>query len=992
MNFHKGSEWRKWDLHIHSNASDGKSTVEDIIKEAKAKDLSVIALTDHHTAKNIDKLKQLAKDENFEVISGIEFRSELGAKSVHFIGLFPEYFKETPLTSTALHDLVLSPLSLSETKIISKGKESKQGLDNEHAFKEGMFLVQVDFKKAAKLIHEIGGLVVVHNGSKSNGMESEIKHKGNSEKNVETLYDSLGTLKEELMKEYIDICEISKENDSEDFYLTTFNKPSIIASDAHKTSEIGTKFVWIKADPTFDGLKQILYEPKDRVFIGERPEVLNRVENDKTKYIESLFINQNPDYDESKGVWFKDINISLNKELVCIIGNKGSGKSALSDIIGLLGNTHNSGFNNSNFSFLNDRKFLQKGLANNFYGTLEWADKNKVTVKLGDTTNIYSVEKIRYLPQSYFDTLTNSLDGEGFQETLENVIFEHLPEQEKHSKFNFKDLKEYKIANIEKDIAKLGEELHQLNIEIIALEEKMHPNFKINLESNLATKANELLEHKKIHSEIVVIEEPFKDDESIKEKSEQFTIISKFNERIKDIDHSIETKNNERKTKVEEIEELNQLLYGLERIENEINDYKTENEDIYKQFALDINDVLIFEIKKGSIKNELSYREKSVLELNNILMTNNEIEMLLSAERDEVEKVSLYYSRGIIEKSIEDIKKELNEKESAYQSYTEKIAAWNMKEHEIIGDENRTGSLKFFQKQLDNLSCETPQKLEALKAERISTSKEIFEKKSELINLFNKFKEPVANQVSKNRDYLKGYDINIGTSFNLIDNFSSKFFDYINQGKKGSFYGIEDGEKALNMIIKEKDFNSFSAIETILNDIMEHLKIDKRKNYGETRYIVDQIEDIEEFYDYIFSLEYLIPMYELKLGEKQLSELSPGEKGTLLLVFYLMIDKELIPLVIDQPEDNLDNQSVYTMLREFIKQAKKKRQIIIVTHNPNLAVGADAEQVIHVSIDKKNNRFNFSSGAIEKPEINKIIVDILEGTMPAFDKRKLKYS
>ena len=105
-----------------------------------------------------------------------------------------------------------------------------------------------------------------------------------------------------------------------------------------------------------------------------------------------------------------------------------------------------------------------------------------------------------------------------------------------------------------------------------------------------------------------------------------------------------------------------------------------------------------------------------------------------------------------------------------------------------------------------------------------------------------------------------------------------------------------------------------------------------------------------------------------------------------------MIDKEEIPLIIDQPEDNLDNESVYNMLSNFIKEAKKKRQIIMVTHNPNLAVGADAEQIIYVNIDKMNkNEFSFISGSIEEPAINKKIVQILEGTKPAFDKRKLKY-
>jgi len=148
-----------------------------------------------------------------------------------------------------------------------------------------------------------------------------------------------------------------------------------------------------------------------------------------------------------------------------------------------------------------------------------------------------------------------------------------------------------------------------------------------------------------------------------------------------------------------------------------------------------------------------------------------------------------------------------------------------------------------------------------------------------------------------------------------------------------------------------------------------------------------------ELYDYLFGLDYIQAKYDLKVDDKDLSELSTGERGGLLLIFYLMLDRRDIPLVIDQPEDNLDNESIYQILVTFIKKAKKRRQIIMVTHNPNLAVVADAEQIIHVSIDKKNkiNDFSFSSGSIENPIINRTVVDILEGTMPAFNNRRLKY-
>jgi len=111
-----------------------------------------------------------------------------------------------------------------------------------------------------------------------------------------------------------------------------------------------------------------------------------------------------------------------------------------------------------------------------------------------------------------------------------------------------------------------------------------------------------------------------------------------------------------------------------------------------------------------------------------------------------------------------------------------------------------------------------------------------------------------------------------------------------------------------------------------------------------------------------------------------------------LLIFYLLVDQNDIPLVIDQPEENLDNQTVFKTLVPCIKDAKKRRQIVMVTHNPNLAVVCDAEQIICAEMQKDHeNTVTYISGSIEDPTINGRIVDILEGTRPAFDKRDDKY-
>ena len=85
-----GSVWRKCDLHMHSTASDGTATPQQLVDEALKREIEIIALTDHHTVDNIDEIKAYGLEKGITVISGIEFRTEYGQKSVHMIGLFPD--------------------------------------------------------------------------------------------------------------------------------------------------------------------------------------------------------------------------------------------------------------------------------------------------------------------------------------------------------------------------------------------------------------------------------------------------------------------------------------------------------------------------------------------------------------------------------------------------------------------------------------------------------------------------------------------------------------------------------------------------------------------------------------------------------------------------------------------------------------------------------------------------------------------------------------
>lgn len=97
-------------------------------------------------------------------------------------------------------------------------------------------------------------------------------------------------------------------------------------------------------------------------------------------------------------------------------------------------------------------------------------------------------------------------------------------------------------------------------------------------------------------------------------------------------------------------------------------------------------------------------------------------------------------------------------------------------------------------------------------------------------------------------------------------------------------------------------------------------------------------------------------------------------------------------MILDQPEENLDNETVVSLLVPVLTEAKKRRQIIMVTHNPNLAVVCDAEQVIFSSFDRKGlSTISYVSGSIENSNINSHVVNVLEGTKPVFENRRAKY-
>ena len=293
----RGSEWRIWDLHFHTPLSydyqDKSVKNQDIINALSENNVSVVAITDHHVIdrERIQDLQRLGKEKNIVVLPGIEFCSELGgSEAIHFIGIFPE-----TANLNTIWTKIQGQCNLTPEEIDSKGQER----------------IVCSFEKTSSLIIELGGLVTIHAGKKSNSIEG-IKN------NLLVKQE----FKQQLLSTYHPLLEVGKIEDVESykshvFPNIQFSLPIIMCSDNHNIREYTTKEkLWIKAATTFEGLKQILFEPEDRV----RIQTTKPDEKNIYQVIDSITLDENE---------FWHGNIFLNPNLNTIVGGRSTGKSSL---------------------------------------------------------------------------------------------------------------------------------------------------------------------------------------------------------------------------------------------------------------------------------------------------------------------------------------------------------------------------------------------------------------------------------------------------------------------------------------------------------------------------------------------------------------------------------------------------------------------------------------------------------------------------------------
>lgn len=672
-------------------------------------------------------------------------------------------------------------------------------------------------------------------------------------------------------------------------------KPALRGSDSHDFDDFcvpdKNRYCWIKADTTFEGLKQIKYEPGDRVYIGEHdPQRRVSIHTPNKVNIREGVINDR--------LTVSDTTLPLNPNLVTVIGGKGAGKTALLDLIA---NCYQNRHTSDESEEIDVNSFIQRiqdekpGITTELEFNGEDVDPFEKSV-LDEESITHS--NIEYLPQGKISEYCRDEDR------MHNQVLELIQQSVRTTDSELMERFEEKrssIRNIEKELEELTNRIHEYDPETI--------DERISEAKSDLNAARGKLEDKK--REI----EEFREEHGDELRDENSTKLQ----------NQLDTHDKELQ-KVEEIKSiLSDQLERLDEIENfnwNIEKLRSLSEETEVEKNLDITQ---FSVEEARSKLR-DYEQVIDDEISRITDQRNRVQDQL----DDLEDIDQELSQLLREKREQQ--KVVDEKEAKVQS-----------------------------------SEADAQKIQELRTERRNEFVDYVDTYHDLKNLYSLVISEFEADQSAILDEVK-FDANL----DVIDGLQSKLYDLL------------DGRSV-----------NIAEIQPIIQTALDAIEGSEQSEHNAEAYLEEALSFKDQLLANASTAEFERRVFtgNFKLSEQillegtRMEDLSLGQKGTVLLKILLAQDEK--PLIIDQPEENLDNRFVYRTLKDAFKEAKKKRQVIIATHNANLVVNTDAEQVVVAQYEE--NEISFKSGPLEDESIREEVTTVLEGGKEAFVQREEKY-
>lgn len=908
----KGSIWRKWDLHIHTPGTrlndQFKEGWESYIQEIEKSDVSVIGITDYLSVNNYFKVKNYKEKENrLEnidlILPNIELRLKDATDSERGINFHIIFSSEV---DSYIDSHFLSKLTFRygertyhaiDRDLIDLGRQFKECVSDQEALVEGFNQFKVD-------INEINGILETNQKQIFHG--KYVTAAANKQTDgVSGIRDNqFRGVKENIYKKTHMI--FSSRPGDRSYFLKEDTiggpKPCIHGSDAHRLDKLfkpdEERYTWIKADPTFVGLLQILTEPERRVRIQKDfPETkLNYNVIDKVIFKDS---NEN----------FQQHDIHFNSGLNTIIGGKSSGKSLLLYKIA-------STISPQEIDLRTKNDIWNNNYVNSFIDNIEF----EVHWKTGDVANSKKenhIGNITYIPQLYINSLSEDTKNDVLQEKIWDILkndsdiksrMENTLEIERNYKELINSLS-FQLATELESHKKLNLKINEYQkLEIYTGEQRnLNDAMQKELEESKMTTEDELL-HQQLNAQFVSLMN------YITEEGNTLTELNAIIDMINGTSNIINGK-------------FSDIILSKEWLNSLIENYKSQFKDLIR--------VMVIELKE---KIDESIENKTIHE-----------EMLKEIQQKIV--------------SLEN-------------QYTKETKVDEIREKIMLNDKNIKNLTELLAEEEDIVS-----RIEKLKRDLISNLEVIFKNQHELVSeISDKDVGSLKVKAKLLFNQKEFHDIFIA-HFNLQKSLSKSIpHELVDEDRKFIF----DEESYLR--------NTNKILEIVLNLPEERYK----KGFDLSRII----EDTFRIYTKV--------ILDIEKDNDTISVMSPGKRGLVLLELFLSISDEKHPILIDQPEDNLDNRTISTDLVSFIRKKSIERQIIIVTHNANIVVLTDSENVLIANqdatkIENESCRFEYISGSLEcnflikgskkiyAKGIRNHACDILEGGPDAFALREQKY-
>lgn len=978
FNISRGSEWHRWEPHIHAPGT----ILNDQFKgdwgaylkalESQTPKIKAIAVTDYYVTDTYEKLQEHKKAGRLPGVSllfpNIEMRLAVGSKkspvNMHLL-VSPEDHDHLSKVRDLLKRLTFRGLGetfdCTREGLIKLGKRAiSTAADENAALKHGVEQFKVDFDKLRDVISTSewakNNILIAVAGGSNDGMSSMqgayTTVRRDIEKFAHIIFSGNPTDREFWVGQGDETIEKLRER-----YGGC--KPCLHGSDAHALQFVGrpngNRFCWIKGDPTFDTLRHACINPEGRAYIGEQPppsatpsQVISHVKIDNAK-------------------WASTPEIPLNSGLVAIIGARGSGKTALADVIasGCDAATHAGQDADKNIrpSFLmRAHKFL-----GNAETTLTWRNGENVTRRLDGDNSDHGIPfpRAQYLSQQFVEELCSVTTGisDKLVGEIERVIFKSHSQDDHDKAPDFAELRAQQITRFQQARRREADSIILISDRIAAEMEK--ENLVADLDAQIKQKGKVIAGYISDRDKLAV-----KDN---RKQVKRYTLLS---EAAQGIRGKIQLRENHIRI-LRSLQDEVQSMRATGAAEM-LRDTQARHpnsgltDEQWDAFSLvykgDVDDILA--------KN-ISLAERTIRELNGDPLSPNDAAALISDNAN-------------IPKSLAPIAAEMKQLEAALGA-NEIARAQFKKLTDRIAKEN--SALQAVKSRLDDAK-KAKARRKGLQAERNTIYERVF---GEIINeqdaLANLY-QPLTVRLAKSPGTLKKLEFSVSRVANVQKwgTFAEK--DLLDLRKAGAFHRSGSLIDVATKELKHAWENGSAAeirgamddfIEKYSNDILSHALCD-RTQHAEFR------EWAKRFAHWLFSTDHVTVRYKISYDGTDIQNLSPGTRGIVLLLLYLALDdSDDRPLIIDQPEENLDPKSVFNELVDLFVAAKAKRQVIIVTHNANLVVNTDADQVIVAEADPRTSEglpsIRYTAGGLENADIRKAVCDILEGGEAAFHER-----